>query len=93
MIYKNLKLVEKILKKELFLNLKVVFGFRTIGLQTRTYPFYPSRQNRFFLLIHLNNLLFYTYSHNKYEPSIFDNGDFYGTPEEAFQTSAVYLDD
>ena len=37
-------------------------------------------------------LAFYTYSHNKYEPSIFDNGDFYGTPEEAFQTSAVYLD-
>jgi len=38
-------------------------------------------------------MAFYTYSHNKYEPSVFDNGGFYGSPEEAFQTSAVYLDD
>lgn len=38
-------------------------------------------------------MAFYTYSHMRYEPSIFDNGDFYGTPEEAFQTSSVYLDD
>ncbi len=38
-------------------------------------------------------MAFYTYSHNKYEPSVFDNGDFYGTPEEAFQSAAVYLDD
>ena len=38
-------------------------------------------------------MAFYTYSHEKYEPSVFDNGDFYGTPEEAFQTTAVYLDD
>jgi hypothetical protein len=38
-------------------------------------------------------MAFYAYSHNKYEPSVFDHGDFYGTPEEAFQTSAVYLDE
>jgi hypothetical protein len=38
-------------------------------------------------------MAFYTYSHEKYEPTVFDNGDFYGTLEEAFQTSAVYLDD
>jgi hypothetical protein len=38
-------------------------------------------------------LAFYTYSHNKYEPSVFDNGSFYGTPEEAFQATAVYLHD
>ncbi|MGR9107383.1 MAG: hypothetical protein ACU843_10695 [Gammaproteobacteria bacterium] len=38
-------------------------------------------------------MAFYTYSHNKYEPSVFDHGGFYGTPEEAFQTSAVYLDE
>ena len=35
---------------------------------------------------------FYTYSHERYEPSIFPNGTFEGTPEEAFETSAnVYL--
>jgi len=38
-------------------------------------------------------MAFYTYSHEKYEPCVFDHGDFYGTPEEAFQTAAVYLDD
>jgi hypothetical protein len=37
-------------------------------------------------------MAFYTYSHDKYEPSVFDHGGFFGTPEEAFQTSAVYLD-
>jgi hypothetical protein len=36
-------------------------------------------------------MAFYTYSNDKYEISVFDNGTFYGTPEEAFQTSAVYL--
>jgi len=34
---------------------------------------------------------FYTYSHEKYEPCVFDNGTFYGTPEEAFESAAVYL--
>ena len=38
-------------------------------------------------------MAFYTYSHNKYEPSVFDNGTFFGTPEEAFQSSAMYLDE
>ena len=38
------------------------------------------------------SMAFYSYSSEKYEPSFFDNGTFYGTPEEAFQTSAVYLD-
>ena len=37
------------------------------------------------------SMAFYTYSHEKYEPSIFNNGTFHGTPEEAFETSAVYL--
>jgi hypothetical protein len=36
-------------------------------------------------------MAFYTYSHEKYEPCIFNNGSWYGTPEEAFDTSAVYL--
>jgi len=34
---------------------------------------------------------FYTYSNETYEPSIFPNGTFKGTPEEAFEASAVYL--
>ncbi|MCL4300043.1 MAG: hypothetical protein KJ077_30195 [Anaerolineae bacterium] len=35
---------------------------------------------------------FYTYSHEKYELSIFPSGDFFGPPEEAFQISAeLYL--
>jgi len=36
-------------------------------------------------------MAFYTYSHNKYEPSVFNNGTFFGTPEEAFESSAMYL--
>jgi len=36
---------------------------------------------------------FYTYSNEKYEPCFFDNGTFYGTPEEAFESAAVYLKD
>ncbi len=39
------------------------------------------------------SVAFYTYSHEKYEPSFFNNGSFHGTPEEAFETSAVYLQD
>ncbi|MBI2918055.1 MAG: hypothetical protein HYY01_08670 [Chloroflexi bacterium] len=37
------------------------------------------------------SMAFYTYSHERYEPSIFPNGTFYGTPEEAFEMAAVYL--
>lgn len=37
---------------------------------------------------------FYTYSNEKYELSVFPNGQFIGTPEEAFFTSAmVYLNE
>lgn len=36
-------------------------------------------------------LAFYTYSHDKYEPCAFANGSFHGTPEEAFDVGAVYL--
>jgi hypothetical protein len=39
------------------------------------------------------SMAFYTYSNEKYEPSIFDNWSSHGTPEEAFETSAVYLQD
>jgi hypothetical protein len=35
---------------------------------------------------------FYTYSNEKYELSVFSDGDFIGTPEDAFLISAgVYL--
>jgi hypothetical protein len=34
---------------------------------------------------------FYTYSHEKYEPSFLINGNDRGTPEEAFETSAQFL--
>jgi hypothetical protein len=37
------------------------------------------------------SLAFYTYSHERYEPSVFGNGTFHGTPEEAFDVGAVYL--
>jgi hypothetical protein len=39
------------------------------------------------------SMAFYTYSHEKYEPCVFDNGTFHGTPEEGFETAAVYLQD
>ena len=39
------------------------------------------------------SMAFYTYSHEKYEPCAFNNGSFHGTPEEAFETSAIYLED
>jgi hypothetical protein len=39
------------------------------------------------------SMAFYTYSNEKYEPSYFDNGTFEGTPEEGFDTAAVYLTD
>ena len=37
------------------------------------------------------SMAFYTYSHETYEPCFFKNGTFHGTPEEAFETGAVYL--
>jgi hypothetical protein len=37
------------------------------------------------------SMAFYTYSNEKYEPCFFRNGTFEGTPEEAFETSALYL--
>lgn len=37
------------------------------------------------------SMAFYTYSHEKYEPCVFGNGTFHGTPEEAFEIGAIYL--
>ena len=37
---------------------------------------------------------FYGYSDEKYSLSVYDNGEFFGTPEEAFRSSAnAYLND
>lgn len=37
------------------------------------------------------SLAFYTYSDSKYAPCVFPSGQFFGTPEEAFDVGAVYL--
>ena len=37
------------------------------------------------------SMAFYTYSNKKYEPCVFDTGDDHDTPEEAFETAAMYL--
>jgi hypothetical protein len=38
-------------------------------------------------------LAFFTYSHEKYETSVFRDGSFHGTPEDALDIGAVYLTD
>jgi hypothetical protein len=37
------------------------------------------------------SLAFFTYSNEKYTPCVFHSGDFYGTPEQAFDVGARYL--
>jgi hypothetical protein len=37
------------------------------------------------------SMAFFTYSHEKYEPCVFHDGSWTGTPEDAFEVSAVYL--
>ena len=37
------------------------------------------------------SVAFFTYSHMKYEPCVFESGSFYGTPEEGLDVGAVYL--
>ena len=36
-------------------------------------------------------LAYYTYSHERYEDSFFGTGGWYGTPEEGFETSVMFL--
>jgi hypothetical protein len=38
------------------------------------------------------SVAFYTYSHERYEPCILPNGEWFGTPEECFDVGAVYLE-
>ena len=35
-------------------------------------------------------LAFYSYAHNRYELSVFPSGEFFGSPEDAFQTAAEF---
>jgi hypothetical protein len=37
------------------------------------------------------SLAFYTYSNERYEPCFFQNGEWHGTPEEAFDVGSIYL--
>jgi hypothetical protein len=37
------------------------------------------------------SLAFFTYSNEKYTPSVFHSGEFTGTPEEGFDVGATYL--
>jgi hypothetical protein len=37
------------------------------------------------------SVAFYTYSNEKYSSCVFPNGDWFGSPEEAFDIGAVYL--
>jgi hypothetical protein len=37
------------------------------------------------------SVAFYTYSNEKYEPSVFNTGEFLGTPEQGLDVGAVYL--
>jgi hypothetical protein len=37
------------------------------------------------------SVAFFTYSHERYEPTFFENGELEGTPEEGFEVGAVYL--
>lgn len=39
------------------------------------------------------SMAFYIYSREEYEPCIFNNNSWHGTPEEAFDTSSVYLNE
>jgi hypothetical protein len=37
------------------------------------------------------SLAFFAYSSEKYEPSMYPNGEWFGTPEQAFDVGAMYL--
>ena len=36
------------------------------------------------------SIALYLYSHERYEPSVFATGEFFGTPEEAFDLCATF---
>jgi len=57
----------------------------------RNYPIHLGR------IRHFSNdrwsYAFYTYSNDRYEPATFENGEWFGTPEAAFDMGARYLYD
>ena len=56
----------------------------------RTLPLHLCRL-RYFGNENAWSMAFYTYSNEKYEPCVFNTGSLHGTPEEAFETGAIYL--
>ena len=46
---------------------------------------------RYFSGRKLWSVAFYTYSHERYEPTLYASGEVYGTPEDAFDLAAIYL--
>jgi hypothetical protein len=38
------------------------------------------------------SVAFFTYSNERYEPSLFPNGTLFGPPEEAFEVGAMYFE-
>jgi hypothetical protein len=56
----------------------------------RNFPTHLCRL-RYFSDVNRFSMAFYTYSHEKYEACLFPGGSWQGTPEAAFDVSAVYL--
>lgn len=59
--------------------------------ELRECPFHLCRI-RYFGDIDKWTMAYYSYGQMSYEPCYFDNGTWHGTPEEAFDSSAMYLD-
>lgn len=55
----------------------------------RSHPIRPGRLRHF--APDRWSYAFYTYSSERYEPAIFPHGDWFGTPEQAFDIGAAYL--
>ncbi len=58
----------------------------------RTTPVHLCRM-RFFGDENHWSLAFFTYSNETYKPCVFKSGDFFGTPERAFDMGAIHLED
>jgi len=73
-------------------------GWRPVGGETRDHWVERMRNTpthlcriRYFGDENRWSFAWYTYAHEKYEPSFLITGDAHGTPEEAFETSAQFL--
>jgi len=72
--------------------------FRSVGAETRQ-VFIERLRNTPTHLVRLRHfsadrwsVAFYTYSHERYEPCCYHGGEWFGTPEQAFEIGACYLD-